>query len=416
MHSNRPNNKNQKTNSAQSELDAVFNLIDQKKYEDALKKLDTCSDKAFDRWIVAKGVCLHELGRFDEEIAVYQKMINWKKRSKALVPISRCYALQGDHEKELETLLLLPSIDKDPHGLNALAICYYDLGKYTDSINTAKKLLQCEAEPHKRAYWNKCAYSITARGKEAQGLLKEAIDTMLKISDWKNDNNCIVTLGRCYQTDKQYQKAIDTFTLVHDWMRNQKAATAVAYCYGAMGEAQKAIEIFKKISGDNNEAILLGLGREMVKMGQHDEALIFYKRVPGWEKSRSTLITIGCCYEDKNDIKTALEYFNKARQRWPKDKAAILGAVRCLQAQGEIQEGHELLLSIPKQETDSTVLFAFGVSFRLLGDFETSITTFHKIHNWQTDKKALLCISMTLEEAGRYQEAIDTVKSISHWE
>lgn len=118
---------------------------------------------------ISLGYCLHQLGRYDEAVAIYDAALDrtpahvtaWNNRGNALLALCRYADAAESYSRALN---LAPEL----HDARvALATCYQALGMVEEALDACEAVLEAEPE-HAEAHWNR-ALLLLLKGDYAHG-------------------------------------------------------------------------------------------------------------------------------------------------------------------------------------------------------------------------------------------------------
>ncbi len=203
-------------------LDKGFDLVEQKKYPQAIKLLQEVLQNAQDN---------------------FQKF-------HALMLLQIAFSGTGDYERSIACGKAVIEIDPDIQAYQNLAYAYRRLEQYEDAISSYKSLLSLSPEDVGASE----QLGITLAG---QSRYDEAIEPLAKALRLKGEDTFLLqTLGICYMRLQRYEQAIDAFERIIKTEKTPellaKARLNIGDVYYLMGKHGKSIEQYAMITEDQD--------------------------------------------------------------------------------------------------------------------------------------------------------------------
>jgi tetratricopeptide (TPR) repeat protein len=339
---------------AESDPDDVPTLIHigeiqrrQSKFEDALATFRTAREKNTDSHGTGvtleigynEGMLLDALGRFDEAVDTYQKMVDLtshangaytteEKNNRAifLERLAALYHEQNNLEQAVATYQKLIDMggEQAAGGYRGLIECYNDARNFDRAVEITRKAV--EANPKDRDLKEILADELVSQGKadEAVALAKGLVDSS------KDDRATLLSLGHLYVRLRRWKDAEDTYAKVATLTTKKEDSASLLYFRGELAERQK----------------------------HYDQAeQIFHQALDIDPNSVSTLNYLGYMLADKGmRLPEALKLIRKAVELDPTNGAILdsLGWVYFKLGQYELAE-ENLLHAVERDRTDPTL-------------------------------------------------------------
>ena len=319
----------------------------QSKFEDALTTFRKAREKNTDSHGVGvtleigynEGMLLDALGRFDEAIDTYQKMVDLtshangaytteEKNNRAifLERLAGLYHEQNNLDQAIATYQKLIDMGNEqaPGGYRGLIECYNDAHDFDRAVEITRKAV--EANPKDRDLKEILADELVNQGKadEAVALAKGQVENS------KDDRTTLLSLGHLYVRLRRWKDAEDTYAKVATLTTKKEDSAALLYFRGELAERQK----------------------------HYDQAeQIFHQALDIDPNSVATLNYLGYMLADKGmRLPEALKLIRKAVELDPTNGAILdsLGWVYFKLGQYELAE-ENLLHAVERDHTDPTL-------------------------------------------------------------
>ncbi len=213
-------------------------------------------------------------------------------------------------------------------------------GNYSKAIDALSRALEFTSEDKDNIYLNLAVeYQNLEDYRTAITYLKEAL------SIEPNNEDAIYELAYCFELSKDYDDAVSTFNnLIDQVPYNEHAWFNLGASYQAKADFSKAATAFDYalVIDENFHAALFNKANILVQLNRYQEAIDLYKRALSFE-ILDTLIYfyIGDCYDNLEDHRSALTYFEKALRKDEDMAEAWLAASSSLDMLGRELEALE---------------------------------------------------------------------------
>jgi len=157
--------------------------------------------------------------------------------------------------------------------------------------------------------------------------------------------------GFYYQKTGQFAQALECFSQIY--FEGSKYQ-AMAYCYSEMGQCDDAIETFKKIpQWDQKRHILRGIARCYKKNAQYDLAIEMYKKLDSRDEYMNILLEVANCYTRMGQYEKAIDKYRKVYQLNPNKIESLLKIASCYTMMGNEVEANKIYSDIIKKHPQS---------------------------------------------------------------
>ena len=273
-------------------------------------------DNSFIHALTKSGEVLLKLEKYDESIAVFDKILSNEKEidnELALLRKGDALFMKKNFEEALAMYEKVLSLnEKNEEALLGAGICERKLSKIDEAINYYDKALGIKNNNENALYNKSIALSFKGNNTEANKLLMEA-------KDLKESDDIIYSLMLNNLNDKDYSKVNETFDnyiknnneIINPGIYNIKAQAL--YEEEKYEEALKYIEKALELNSNYNYA-LNTKANILDKIGKKEEALILYQKAA---ENRPENVIFFLNYslsllENKNKEKSK-EFFEKAK-------------------------------------------------------------------------------------------------------
>jgi tetratricopeptide (TPR) repeat protein len=264
-------------------LDFAWNLINSKRYQEALSCLNkalTFTPDSASIWF-AKGYALFNLGRLEEAIASYDQAISfkpdkdqaWNNRGNALFNLGRLEEAIASYDQAI-------SFKPDYHDAwYNRGITLFDLGRLEEAIASYDQAISFKPDSHDAWYNRGITLFDLGRLEEAIASFDQAISFKPdKDQAWYNRGIALFNLGRLEEAIASYDQAISFKPDSHDAWYNRGIAL---FDLGRLEEAIASYDQAISFKPDDHQAwynrgiALKNLGRLEEAIASFDQAISF---------------------------------------------------------------------------------------------------------------------------------------------
>ena len=265
-------------------------------------------DNTFYQGLLKAGEVLLQLKRYDESIAIFDKILNIdteKNNEIALLRKGDALYTKQNFEEALELYEKVLGInDHNEEALIGAGICKRKLNKIDEAINFYDKALEINEKNENTLYNKAIALSLKGNNNEANDLLQ-------KVKEIKDSEDILYSMEFNNLNDKNYSKVNEIFD---NYINNNKNITNPAiynikaqalYEEKKYGEALKYIEKALELNPNYNYAFNTK-ANILDKLDRKEEALIIYQKAAE-SKPENIIFLLNYCLallENKNKEKS----------------------------------------------------------------------------------------------------------------
>ena len=235
----------------------------------------------------------------------------------------------------------------------------------------------------------------------------------------ENNNYALFGLADCYKALNQFTKAIQIWEqyLKHD-DKNITVLTRVADAYRKIRIFKRSKEIYLKVLEleNTNPYALIGLGHLHYDYKEYREALHYWTRMYNQNHDSCdirVLTSLGNCHRKLKTYEEGIPYFNKALERDPVNFYALFGMADCYRGLNRQKESiyfWNKILDIDPQ--NKVILTRAGDAYRNIAEFAKAKDYYEKALDIDFDIYAALGLALLCKDEGKYEEAIERLKSL----
>ena len=253
-----------------------------------------------------------------------------------------------------------------------------------------------------------------------QGRFRDAVGYYQRCLTHHSGNNyALFGLADCYKALNQFHKAIEIWEqyLLHD-DKNITVLTRIADAYRKVRYYSHSKEAYFKVldmEAENPYAII-GLGHLHYDFKEYREALSYWERMH--ERNRETvdirvLTSIGNCHRKLKSFSDGVRYFDLALRRESSNFYALFGLADCYRGMNQQHNSLEYWNRILEQDPrNKVILTRAGDAYRNLGDLEKAVEYYQRALNIEFDTYAVLGLAIVAKIQNRFDEAVESLKSL----
>ncbi|MFH1772536.1 MAG: tetratricopeptide repeat protein [Candidatus Omnitrophota bacterium] len=354
-------------------------------YKIALESIDSFLDKFPSSQLAAnvylvKADILYEMGRVNDSLSVYQKILAASNQSvkddvidNAHYGLAWCYLKNGDFKKAIKEFESTIEYTENPiikiSSRIQIADAYQEAGNFDSSLEIYKDILN--------------SYPSTIYADYIQFQIGMAF---LKMNELENVHLALRSLKSNYPNSRliskaQYYLAVAYFSqesyeqaksLLNDFMSNfpkddlnAEADYLYAKCFYNDGDYNESLKVFNRIikkCSDKKikELAFIDIGNTYMSLSEFDKAKeaweVFLKKFPNSEHAGLVLLHLGGIYEKDGDCIQAEKYYNDVVKKYPRSmwvQEAWISLGHLYWYKGDINKAHESFEKV--QDNDSAI-------------------------------------------------------------
>lgn len=430
-------------------------------YEKALEAFDrsqALNDNDTVSW-ANKGVCLIQLGRFEEALHACKRAIEISNSDifPARINGGYCLELLNRYDEALDSFEhILSFYPEDAYAWERKGLCLAKLGQYDKALESLDRALSLDAGDVDAWYSN--GFPIAANAWRNKGFCLsmlqqpnkaiEALDFSLSLdvsnaATWKLRGICFTQLGQHGEAVKSYEQAIEIDP------SDSSAWDSKGMCLGLAGRHEEALEAFEQALILNPESAGCWYNKavcfEQLRQPRYDEAVRAFEQhlvlspndARAWDSMGADLVHIGrpldalqafekaltldpsnsefwrhkgkCLLDELDRYREALEAYEQALALDANNTSALIGKGICLVRFERVEEA--LQINEQALALDPTNLYAInnkGNCLRLLERHVEALRTFDDAITLDPDFAPAWANKVRcLQLLGRYTEAVE---------
>lgn len=315
-----------------------------KKYNDALKYFQKCftighkAEAAVGMMNAAWNLKKYDIARDAAESALHKD----KKLKEPQIILAKIY-YQGKNYKSSASKLeyLLKDDPKNLELLELLANCYDKLKQKNKLAEIDKKIIDIDKK-------NVAARLRFARFSKESGDFKSAKSILIDLHDLQPKNSDV--LKSLYEVSLKTGDKKDARLYLGDYLKINPKDAALQKIYGdllfdaknqsgALSAYRTAIKINPSIKGLYKRYAELVMAQKSGSKAEQEEVIkVLNAAVKAGEASQEVYATLGTIYKNKKEYVSAINMFQKALQKDPKDIESLSALAYCQEKAGKISE------------------------------------------------------------------------------
>ncbi len=408
-----------------SRLEFAYSLLQAGKYTKA-KSIFVGLQSGGDRdALFGLAVTEEKLGNYSKALKYLRRILSkYPDDVNSIIEIARIYAAQGLTSKAIE--YYKKALKYRPNDKN-LKFEYIQVA--SSNPKTARELLS-EIEEYVRRNPNNLDYqleyahilsNIPERRADAIKIYRRILEKYPnEMKALKGLRDAVIKMEARPDMIPIYLKLLQKFP------NDVNLRLKIADAYKNAGKPDVALSWYKSVLryDPGNVWANLGIGGIYINQKQYDQAIIYYKRVLRKDpRNYYALVGLGGAYLALGDKESALKYYRKAYKI--KQTAEVLKAIKEIEAENRVEMAEKLknqgnyakaLLIYKKllaqNPTSKRILLGIATCYHELGQDTKAIEYYNRILELNPeDKDAIIGKGWALLGLGKYQAAIDLIKS-----
>lgn len=322
-----------------------------------------------------------------------------------------------DHEPLIETPAEGDSQQKEEFAeiseLSKKGYQYLKENRVSDAVDAFGRILEKEPENN---------YALVGLGDAARkrGAFRDAVEHYRKcLTHHPGNNYALFGLADCYKALNQYSKAIEIWEqyLLHD-DKNITVLTRVADAYRKVRDFRRSKTIYLRVleMEENNPYALIGLGHLHYDFKEYKDALFYWEKMLDLHREDvdiRVLTSIGNCHRKLKTFGQGVPYFQRALEMDPKNFYALFGLADCYRGMNQQHKSLEYWNRILEEDPrNKVILTRAGDAYRNMGDFDRAGEYYKRALNIEFDIYAVLGLSVVSKMAGKYDDAIESLRRL----
>jgi len=290
---------------------------------------------------------------------------------------------------------------------------YLKENRIADAVDAFTQILDKEPENN---------YALVGLGDAARkkGSFREAVDHYRKcLLHHPGNNYALFGLADCYKALNQYQKAIEIWEqyLLHD-DKNITVLTRVADAYRKVRDFRRSKTIYLRVleMEENNPYALIGLGHLHYDFKEYKDALFYWEKMLNLHKEDvdiRVLTSIGNCHRKLKTFDKGVPYFDRALEMDRGNFYALFGLADCYRGMNQQHKSLEYWNRILDQDPrNKVILTRAGDAYRNMGEFDKAGDYYRRALNIEFDIYAVLGLAVVSKMAGKYDDAIESLRRL----
>jgi tetratricopeptide (TPR) repeat protein len=265
-------------------------------------------------------------------------------------------------------------------------------------------------------------YALVGLGdaERKRGDCRSAVQYYNRCLDHHPENNyALFGLADCYKNMRQYHRAIEVWEryLNHD-DENVTVLTRVADAHRKVRNFERSKELYERVLTieENNAYAIIGLAHLYYDFKDYETALYYWNwmlRLSGPQVDIRVLTSIGNCYRKLKRFETAVQFFEQALEREPKNFYALFGLGDCYRGLGRPESALEYWNRIlGRDPKNKLILTRAADAYRAIGDGHTAERYYRSALDLEFDVYAVLGLALLDMDRGEYAAAAESLEGL----
>jgi tetratricopeptide (TPR) repeat protein len=167
---------------------------------------------------------------------------------------------------------------------------------------------------------------------------------------------------------------------------------------------------------ENNPYALIGLGHLHYDFKEYKDALFYWEKMLGLHKEDvdiRVLTSIGNCHRKLKTFEKGVPYFERALEMDRTNFYALFGLADCYRGMNQQHKSLEYWNRILAEDPrNKVILTRAGDAYRNMGEFDKAGDYYRRALNIEFDIYAVLGLAVVSKMAGKYEDAIESLRRL----